>query len=311
MLALISIGYFFIVMYVNGSPKIYNSYLSSINNKHKRIEELKTPKIILMGGSNIAFGINSEKIQNEFSVPVVNLGIHAGLGLEFLVNELKEMIQEKDVVLLSIEYFMNKDGQYDLKNHIQQSYPNAANYYQKNIKKEIQLHIKNTRKNLKRLNQKESDAAIDPVYSTQSFNEYGDVVGHHDQIPPKEINDRLMFSYRYWEGIAILNDFHIYAKSKNVNVFFIFPNYPTSEYKKNEVVFSKLQNDIIKDLTIEVIGTPYDFLYSDALFYDTVYHLKKEGRELRTNKLIEIMHNNKNVLQSLHEIRKSVQGQLF
>lgn len=311
MLTIVSIGYCFIVMYVSGSAKINNSYLSSIIDKHKRIKEIKSPKIILAGGSNLAFGINSEKIQNEFSVPVVNLGLHAGLGLEFMVNELKELIKEKDVVFISIEYFLDKEGKYELKNHIRLSYPNAANYYHKNIKKEIQLHIVNTRKNLKRLNQKGSDDVLHSVYSSQSFNKYGDVVGHLDQLPPKIIEDRFKFNYRYWEGIEILNDFNNYAKSKNVNVFFLFPNYPGSEYMRNEVVLSKLENNIIRNLSFEVINIPQDFLYNDGFFFDTVYHLNKEGREIRTIKLIEIMHKNKNVSKILQDIRNAEQSISF
>ena len=64
-----------------GNTKDPSNYMSAIIDKHERINKIKTPKIILAGGSNVAFGINSEEIEEAFSVPVVNMGLDAGLGL--------------------------------------------------------------------------------------------------------------------------------------------------------------------------------------------------------------------------------------
>lgn len=37
-----------------------------------------SPKVILVGGSNVAFGLDSEIIQHQLEVPVVNMGLHVG-----------------------------------------------------------------------------------------------------------------------------------------------------------------------------------------------------------------------------------------
>lgn len=82
-------GYVLVAFITNKPTKRSNDYMEAIIDKHRRVREIKRPKIILCGGLNLAFGINSQEIQNEFAVPVVNLGLHAGLGLQFTLNELK------------------------------------------------------------------------------------------------------------------------------------------------------------------------------------------------------------------------------
>jgi hypothetical protein len=38
---------------------------------------------------------------------------------------------------------------------------------------------------------------------------------------------------------------------------------------------------------LRMMSAPEDFVFPKRLFFDTVYHLKQEGRQLRTQKVIE------------------------
>ena len=300
----ILLGYLITSLIVNTKKNIVNNYMQAIIDKHDRISEIKSPKLILAGGSNLAFGINSQKLQDEFNVPVVNLGLHAGLGLEFILNELKKSINDSDVVIISPEYFLG-NGLYELKNFTQSLYPNASNYYDKNLKQDFQDHIKKTRKAIKTIGQDKGVNTSFSVYTRNGFNKFGDVISHIDQVPKKELSDRGIINYRYWKGIEILNDFYKYAQTKNVNVFFTFPNFPQSEYNKNDKCIEKLNNDILKNLKIEVLNSPKDMVLNDSLFYDTIYHLNGKGRELRTEKLIDSIKNSSKAKESLYAIKIS------
>ena len=46
-------------------------------------------------------------------------------------------------------------------------------------------------------------------------------------------------------------------------------------------------------MKIEIITTPQEMMFSDSLFFDTVYHLNEEGRRERTEILIEKMKEKK------------------
>jgi len=100
-----------------------------------------------------------------------------------------------------------------------------------------------------------------------------------------------------------LNKFYQYANSKNINVFYIYPNYPLSEFKKNGIVIAKHENDLSENLKFGILNSPNDFVFEDNLFFDTVYHLNKKGRDIRTKKLVELIKKNKNAKQCIYSIR--------
>ena len=89
-------------MFVFGvvAPQYSMNYNSSINEKIDRLNSIEESKIILVGNSNVAFGFDSEKIQKEIGMPVVNLGLHGGLGNYFHEQMAKENIQVGDIVVL-------------------------------------------------------------------------------------------------------------------------------------------------------------------------------------------------------------------
>ena len=307
---LTAVMYILISLIVEPEKKISNDYIASMIDKHNRIEQLNCPKIIFAGGSNLAFGLNSEEIEKEFSIPVVNLGLHAGLGLGFIINELKHTIKSGDVVFLSIEYFLPSEGDYRLQKATSCFYKEAEKYYPFDLREEISINIEETRSNIKSYkDNKKSISNLKPeiqVYSREAFNKYGDVVAHLEKAPPDELNDRGIMTYNYWYGISDLNDFYNYAKSQNVDVFFIYPNFPISEFQKNLLSINKLSIDLSKNLKIEILNKPSDFVFSDSLFFDTVYHLNKQGRELRTKKLIELLKKSTNAQHRLGNMAAEV-----
>ena len=63
-----------------------NNYQASVIDKIQRLESIKEPKIILVGNSNVAFGINSKMIEDALGMPVVNLGLHGAMGNTFHEN---------------------------------------------------------------------------------------------------------------------------------------------------------------------------------------------------------------------------------
>jgi len=68
-------------------------------------------KIIILGGSNALFGINSRYIENATGLKVLNLASHMWLDLDFHLYKLKQFIRKGDIVILPLEfeyYFPNE-----------------------------------------------------------------------------------------------------------------------------------------------------------------------------------------------------------
>lgn len=290
--------YFIMSVCIPDKNKIGNDYMAGIITKHRFLDSVKTKKIIFAGGSNLAFGINSAEIEKEFKMPVVNLGLHAGLGLSFMLEELKKSSNKGDVIFLSIEYMLSPEGDYKLKKLTSNFYSNAKNYYSTNYLSEINIHIDNTKENIKDFFAKKKSLSTPSkktdniIYSKNAFNVHGDVISHLDKKRPEDLSNRGIMKYKYWKGIKELNEFKNYAETKNIHVFFLYPNYPLTEFKNNNKIIQKYSNDLSKDLQLVILNRPDDFVYNDTLFFDTTYHLTKDGREKRTKKLIEIIKKN-------------------
>lgn len=70
---------------------------------HQASEEIAGRKVLLVGGSAMAFAVNPATLSARLGVPVVNYGVHAGLGLDQIVERAVAMVRPGDVVVLGAE----------------------------------------------------------------------------------------------------------------------------------------------------------------------------------------------------------------
>ena len=68
-----------------------------------------SPKVVFVGGSNLAFGIDCSQIEDSIGFTCVNMGLHAGQGLRFIMDDIDPYIKELDkdagdVVVLMPEF---------------------------------------------------------------------------------------------------------------------------------------------------------------------------------------------------------------
>lgn len=292
-----------------------NTYVGGLIGKHHRIDSIATAKIIFAGGSNLAFGINSQMIEEEFHLPVVNLGLHGGLGASFILEELRHAVKPGDRVFVSLEYFLSPSGAYKIKKIGEEMYPPSRDYYEKGIREEIELNITDTRYKVKNfLTPNRKTGSMRPednklVYCIDAFNRYGDVVSHLNQPNPTELAGGTVYKYEYWPCIAQLNEFYAFAMRNNIRVYYLFPCIASSEFIKNEQVFVALATDLSEGLKIEILNTPTDFVYDDADFFDTIYHLNAKGREKRTRRLIAILKQNRHFMEEIAAVQQGPAGQ--
>ena len=273
-----------------------NDYMAAIIDKHAKADAIKVPKIIFAGGSNLAFGLNSEEIQQRFGVPVINLGLHKDLGLVFILNEVKDVARRNDIVFLSLEYYMPVDGNYKLEELTSNFYPRCEKYYSRKYLKDLNYFFDQEHKDFKSLfSDDEVGQHADPVYARNTFNKFGDHISHLALKRHKNLDPDPAFIDESWKGIKEMNKLYTYSKAKGFSVYFLFPPFAKSRFEKDYLPIKKFQQDLDKNSKIEVLDRPGDMAFSDSLFFDTEYHLNRQGREQRTQKLIQIFEKNTDI----------------
>ena len=291
-----------LVLYIGslhyGPPLPSSDFFDAIIDKHAILDTTPSSRIIFCGGSNLAFGIDSKEIQDSIGMRVINLGLNAALGLDFILNEIKTSARPEDVVILSIEYFLGMDGDYKTKKEIANNFPKASTFYRQNLYQEINLIVENITLGLKRnlLALLEPKPIIENskgnVYSRAAFNSFGDNVLYLDLPSYAKLADRSKMTYEYYDGIERLNELADLAAKNNFKVYWLYPNYPQSEYDVNGAIIERYAKDLSAELKMPILNSPKDFVFADSLFYDTVYHLGKAGRKKRSEMIIDILKKN-------------------
>ena len=291
-LAIVLIGGSFVL-----SDTEVSNFMSAIVDKHKRLTNTKAPRLIFAGGSNLSLGLDSRRIEERLKIPVINMGLHAGLGLDFMLNELKANLKENDIALLCIEYNLG-EGDYKLQKNAASYFPQANAYiphkslYQKAnyfCTEKASSFIQNAKWLTNKLKQNNQSKSIN-VYNKKYFNEYGDDTAVYHIFKGQNLNNRVKWGeYKEWDGINKINEFNNWAKKRKIKVAFLYPQYPQTEYENN-LKFIKDYNSVLQQkLSVPILCTPETFVMQDSLFFDTIYHLNKNGIDKRSMLLVKIL----------------------
>ena len=284
-----------LLLFFGDDPLETDEYLAAMTDKHQRIDSIKESKLILAGGSNLVFGIDSQIIEQQLKIPVVNLGLQASLGLNFILNELEDVAKKGDIIVLSIEHSVTAKGNKELQKMTSYYNPFARKYYNKEhdqrFKKVIVFiesqHIvfkKTISKYIEKLKN-------DPVYTRNALNKYGDGIYHLDLPSQSVLGSRSILNSNRDTEITLLNQFNNKMKKRGVSVLFSYGAYEIEEFEKNKKTLHKIHQDFKNKLEIEMITNLEDFVYPTSYFYDSVYHLNKTGREIHTKNVIFRLQN--------------------
>jgi hypothetical protein len=266
------------------------SYDLALIDKIHRLKNTDNPKLVLVGGSNLAFGIDSEAIESALGIPVVNMGVHADFSLGRILDIVLPLLKERDILLISAEYnsFYNywngNNAAYELVFDTKQ-YQRLAHFGYYGFPKDFLVYLSNKQTNLwQRI--KHIQPNLNPYsYTRDGFNKHGDYIKHLD-------NKNLEFvSYDTSEKInkTYFNAFLKYVSEFSGHSAIVCLTYPPFEAKSfaNSAQFIDELDKLFRTNKILVISKPQDYQFPKKLFYDTPYHLNAEGRTLRTKLLIK------------------------
>ena len=253
-------------------------YLYGFNNFYQKATKTKGNKrIILLGGSSLAWGVSAKKLSQELNVLALNAGIHALVGFRHFIRTVDDVIdKDKDIIVISPEYGLSsQDPMFDrflifceIAISIQNKYPvECIGYTPSKIARIFPI-----------INKREGH------FFAAGFNEFGDYVYREQGINMEGKFKRS--EHIVCEGISIEKlkkqylQYMLKLKNKGYNIVYI-PNFVPQNGCIDPKLIEKFHEVIFTNFGIEGFVNA-KLMHEDYYFYNSEYHLTKKGVSKKT-----------------------------
>ena len=294
-----------------------DTFMGELKSKYERLKETSGKRIVLVGGSGVAFDCDSALMDDFFpSYEIVNFGMYAGLGTKAVMDLSENYIHEGDIVILSPEQSEQTFSDYFNGEYMWQAADGAFGMLRDLKSENFEAMLGNfPRFALEKLNyvMKGQKPQTDSIYQKKSFNIYGDIELDtcRENILPNgyDVNQKVRFTEEYQETTKIFGVGEIVLENKEIDLsceLELCRFWAKRLEKKGAVVWyrycpvNKLSVEDMDDLAaydvflrqkldFPVIGNPENSLMEAEWFFDTNFHLNQPGKEVNTVQLIRDM----------------------
>ncbi len=281
---------FFIGLLLPCTPRSSESLLFAQLQKDKLLKTIKGKRLILVGGSNLSFGIDSKSLSDSLNLKTINTGVHAQIGLQFMMDHSLPMIQKGDLVIIIPEYNQFYGtfayGGEELLRTILDVDP--TQWQLLNGKQLLNLLPLLPEYSFSKFRQHEYFYHFDKdnVYLKSAFNEYGDVYKHWTQVSVKVKADNPIHGKFNNALVEELVDYKKSIENKGAKLLICFPSYQATSYDINRTFIKEIERNLIQN-KFSILGNPERYRFNDSLFFNSTYHLNKQGVNHRTSLLLE------------------------
>jgi hypothetical protein len=265
------------------------------------------PKLLLVGGSGTLFSLKARRIQEALGVPTVNLGTHAALGIDYVLDWARQAMAPGDTVLLCLEYELYEWGE---ANRLQWAGDIFTDYTMARDpdrfralpwRDQVELALSVPLQRLKRgvLARIAGPPRVRPsrkstFYDPDLIDAYGDL-----SYPPQtrtNVAPQPAFAPAVLarglsprpSGIPAVQRFCRWARSHNVRVLATYPSLAYQrEYDSSQAraALGSVEN-FYRAEGVPVIGSAGDSMLPRDQFLDTCYHLNQDAAVERTARLV-------------------------
>ncbi len=273
-----------------------NVFVAALGDKYEKLLSTDTKKIAVVGGSSVAFGLDSAALSAATGYEVVNFGLYATLGSKIMLDLSEDGLNAGDIVVFAPEldaqtmslYFGARSAwqAIDANNTL---YDAIKEHNGKDLEEAKEDFITDKKEYLE-------IGAPDPsgVYNRRNFNEYGDVnyprpyntmtLGYDPNtlftLTPDIVSD---------DFIGYFNAYCERMKERGVTVYFSFcpiNSLSVAEGVTDETI-AEMELFFHNSVNCPVISSLDDYIMDWGYFYDTNLHLNDAGVTARTVQLAE------------------------
>lgn len=275
-----------------------DTFMGELKSKYERLKETSGKRIVLVGGSGVAFDCDSALMDDFFpSYEIVNFGMYAGLGTKAVMDLSENYIHEGDIVILSPEQSEQTFSDYFNGEYMWQAADGAFGMLRDLKSENFEAMLGNfPRFALEKLNyvMKGQKPQTDSIYQKKSFNTYGDIELDtcRENILPNgyDVNQKVRFTEDVVqpEFMDYMNDWAKRLEKKGVVVWYRYC--PVNKLSVEDMDDLAAYDVFLRQkLDFPVIGNPENSLMEAEWFFDTNFHLNQPGKEVNTVQLIRDM----------------------
>lgn len=275
-----------------------DTFMGELKSKYERLKETPGKRIVLVGGSGVAFDCDSALMDDFFpSYEIVNFGMYAGLGTKAVMDLSENYIHEGDIVILSPEQSEQTFSDYFNGEYMWQAADGAFGMLRDLKSENFEAMLGNfPRFALEKLNyvMKGQKPQTDSIYQKKSFNTYGDIELDtcRENILPNgyDVNQKVRFTEDVVqpEFMDYMNDWAKRLEKKGAVVWYRYC--PVNKLSVEDMDELAAYDVFLRQkLDFPVIGNPENSLMEAEWFFDTNFHLNQPGKEVNTVQLIRDM----------------------
>lgn len=301
----------FIILIIIGimlprTPRASRAHLTSQSDKDLLLRDAPSPRLILIGGSNISMSVNSQLLYDSLKLYPVNIGLSASIGLLYMLDNTLQYVKAGDIIIISPEYSQFYEnlsvGTEDLLRVVIDKSPFAI----------FQLRLAQFSNSIKYIPRyalskfKPTEyffhSNTQQVYLRSSFNKYGDMDTHWllkgssfatlDPLIPALYDKNVM---------AYLHQFNTICEQKGARAYITFPALHEKSFDQDSVEINRIEKRIRAE-GFAILGSPLRYRMPDSIMFDTPYHLIQPGVNRRTQLLMEdlksVLKNTKNLARN-------------
>jgi len=277
-----------------GLPCQYGeSFLGELGAKCALLDDTAGPRIVVVGGSSVAFGVDSAALEGEFpGYRAVNFGLYAALGTQVMLELSLDGIRPGDIVILSPEqqaqtlscYFnaealwQGLDGSFPLLGRLDRSHWG-----------ELLAHFPTFAAQKLGFCLTGEVPVPEGVYRRSSFDVRGDIrngevsanvmAGLYDPDTP------IRFDPPEEAFIRLLNDYAAALTARGAVVYYRLC--PMNRMALEPGADLDAYYDLLQArLDFPILGDPNRSVLDPEWFYDTNFHLNAAGRTVNTYRLV-------------------------
>lgn len=272
------------------------TYLAELKDKCARLDSLTSPKLVLLGGSGVAFSLNAKLLESAFPrFQSVNFGLYAGLGSLTMLELAKPALGKGDVVVFSPEQNEQSLSDYFNPRYAYEALEGKLNYANRLDEKKrqaMQGYFLDAASEKFAYQKAGKTAESNGVYAHSSFNAWGDIestipsgnalAGLYDPTMSITFSGEEMAA----SFLSSLNEIAKDYQSRGIAFYYRFPAMNAMAVEDPEDL-DDYYDALQRQLAFPLLGNPHECVMNPLYFYDTNFHLNQSGQIVNTVSLIK------------------------